>query len=148
MILITPATQNDIEELCDLLALLFGAEEEFHPDRELQRRGLQLIISDQKRGEILVARRDKKVIGMVNILYTVSTALGCQVAILEDMIVLPEERNQHVGSLLLEQAVCTAKGQQCKRITLLTDNNNYGAHRFYERHGFQQSSMCAFRNIL
>lgn len=148
MISITTATLDDINKLCDLLTLLFGAEEEFYPDRELQRQGLQLIIADQQIGEILVARRDNNIIGMVNILYTVSTALGGRVAILEDMIVLPEERNQHVGSLLIEQAVGTAKGQQCKRITLLTDNNNYGAHRFYERHGFQQSSMCAFRNIL
>lgn len=114
MIEITTARLNDIEELCDLLGLLFSTEEEFHPNRELQRHGLELIIADRARGEILVARRGEIIIGMVNILYTVSTALGSQVAILEDMIVVAEERNQNVGSLLIEQAVQKAKNQQCK----------------------------------
>ena len=82
---------------------------------------------------------------MVNLLYTVSTALGQRVALLEDMVVSTNKRGQGVGSSIIKQAVDFAKGKGCKRITLLTDDDNCGAQRFYERHGFSRSSMVAFR---
>jgi GNAT superfamily N-acetyltransferase len=85
---------------------------------------------------------------MVNLLYTVSTAIGERVALLEDMVVSSSERGQGVGSNIIKQAVDFAKVKGCKRITLLTDDDNSGAHRFYERHGFSRSSMVAFRMFL
>ena len=148
MLVSTKATVEDIEELCGLLDHLFNTETEFTPNRDLQRQGLLHILLDDKKGTILIAKRGNKIVGMVNLLYTISTALGSPVAILEDMIVLPEERNQKVGSLLIEKAMQTAMANKCKRITLLTDDDNHDGHRFYQRHGFKQSSMCAFRKIL
>ena len=82
---------------------------------------------------------------MVNLLYTVSTALGSRVAILEDMVVSPKIRGQNVGSSLIEYALDYARKQGCQRITLLTDSDNIAAHRFYERHGFSRSTMVPFR---
>ena len=41
-----------------------------------------------------------------------------------------------------------AKQNGCKRITLLTDFDNDGAHRFYQQHGFIRSSMVAFRKSI
>ena len=84
---ISPATLTDIPALCELLNVLFTQEQEFNPDVEAQSRGLGKIIADPEIGCILVARRQQQVIGMVNLLYTVSTALGERVAILEDMVI-------------------------------------------------------------
>ena len=148
MLITTKATAENIEELCVLLDHLFSAETEFTPNRDLQRQGLSYILLDETKGTILVARRDNNIVGMVNLLYTISTALGSRVAILEDMVVVPEERNQKVGSLLIKKAIQTAMENGCKRITLLTDDNNLDGHRFYQRHGFKKSSMCAFRKML
>lgn len=142
---ITPADATDIPALCDLLDILFSQEADFRPDREAQRRGLARIISNPEVGLIVVARQDSRVVGMVNLLYTVSTALGDRVALLEDMVVAPNARGSGVGSRLLEQAIELARLNGCKRITLLTDRENESAQRFYQRHGFGFSAMIPLR---
>ena len=115
---IEPATLPDIPALCDLLNSLFAQEAEFTPDKSAQQRGLKMIIASPEVGAILVARQNRKVIGMVNLLYTVSTALGERVALLEDMVVAADRRAGGVGSQLLEAALQFAKQNSCRRITL------------------------------
>ena len=139
------ATLSDIPELCDLLESLFDQEIEFKSNPELQRKGLKAIIQDKHTGEILVVRKEQKIIAMVNLLYTVSTFLGSRVGILEDMVVSKSFRGSGVGSFLLDKALKFAKEQGCQRITLLTDRDNLKAHEFYEKHGFNQSEMVVFR---
>ncbi len=139
------ATIEDIPQLCVLLESLFSQEIEFKPNREIQSEGLSKIISNPEVGEIIVARQSSTVIGMANLLYTISTALGGQVAILEDMVVLPDSRGQGVGSKLIDYCLEIAMHKGCKRITLLTDSDNAGAHKFYQKYGFIRSSMVTFR---
>ena len=142
---IDQANLTDIPQLCILLDELFSQEAEFTPDHELQGRGLSKILSNEDIGVILVVRESDKVIGMVNILYTISTALGGRVGDLEDFVVLPEYRNSGIGSKLLSYALNFAKKRGCQRITLLTDDDNQDAHRFYLKNGFSRSSMVPFR---
>jgi GNAT superfamily N-acetyltransferase len=142
------ATAADIPALCELLALLFAQEAEFTPDPQAQRRGLARIVEDPAVGTILVAREEGAVVGMVNLLYTVSTALGERVALLEDMVVAPPARGRGVGSELLREAIAHASAEGCKRITLLTDGANEAAQRFYGRHGFAPSGMMPMRLAL
>lgn len=139
---------DDVPKLCALLQYLFAQEVEFEADDELQARGLASIINDPRVGNIIVAREANDIIGMVNLLYTVSTALGGRVAILEDMVVNPAVRSKGVGSELLLYSVELAKQKDCQRITLLTDFDNENAHRFYQKHGFDRSSMTVFRKSL
>ena len=142
---IDQANLTDIPQLCILLDELFSQEAEFTPDHEIQGRGLSKILNNEDIGVILVVRDSDKVIGMVNILYTISTALGGRVGNLEDFVVLPEYRNSGIGSKLLSYALNYAKKRGCQRITLLTDDDNQDAHRFYLKHGFSRSSMVPFR---
>jgi GNAT superfamily N-acetyltransferase len=148
MIDIRVAQSQDIENLVGLLNVLFSQEVEFKPDAHLQAAGLSKIITDSAVGRILIAVDEGKVVGMVNLLYTISTALGGRVAILEDMVVDQSARGSGIGSDLLTTAIemCCADG--CKRITLLTDAHNIDAQRFYERVGFQRSEMIPFRLML
>ncbi|RMD73502.1 MAG: GNAT family N-acetyltransferase [Bacteroidetes bacterium] len=146
--IVETARGEDVPALCTLLDYLFAQEVEFRPDREAQRRGLEIIIANPDVGTILVARRKGAVIGMVNLLFTVSTALGRKVAILEDMVVLPEHRAAGTGSRLLKAALRHAAEQGCGRITLLTDADNLAAQRFYRRHGFELSPMVPMRLAL
>lgn len=145
---IQTAVSTDIPQLCLLLDTLFSQETEFKPDSELQALGLGAIINGDGIGDILVAKQSEQIIGMVNLLYTVSTALGSRVAILEDMVIAPQHRGLGVGSALLKHAIDFARQKGCKRVTLLTDNDNESAHRFYEQHGFIESSMQAYRLFL
>jgi GNAT superfamily N-acetyltransferase len=145
---IDTAQASDIPALCELLCLLFAQEVEFTSDRVAQSRGLALIIDNPETGVILVARRDGLIVGMVNLLYTVSTALGARVALLEDMVVAPDARGMGVGSCLLQAAVEHVRLNGCRRITLLTDQANEPAQRFYRKQGFVSSAMMPFRLVL
>lgn len=142
------AEPNDIPALCDLLAALFSQESEFTVDRDAQTRGLAGIVADGRVGHILVLREGARAVGMVNLLYTISTALGGKVAILEDMVIHPHHRGRGNGSRLLSAAIAFARAQGCHRITLLTDGDNRDAQRFYRRHGFTASSMSPMRRLL
>ena len=146
--LIDAAKPDDIPALCQLLKQLFTQEAEFSPDLAAQRRGLQQIIDHPEIGTILVARSGGQVSGMVNLLYTISTALGERVALLEDMVIAAERRGSGIGAQLLDEALHFARLNGCRRITLLTDADNTGAQRFYQRQGFNRSPMIAFRQLL
>ncbi len=142
---ITPATLTDIPQLCSLLALLFSQEADFTPDANKQAAALRQIIEQPDAGRILVLRDGIDCIGMVNLLYTVSTACGGKAALLEDLIVDSAWRNVGLGSTLLQAAIELARNEKCRRITLLTDCSNNAAIRFYQRHGFGSSAMVPLR---
>ena len=142
------ATTSDIPTLCTLLDYLFSQEVEFKSDHETQSRGLEKILNNNNTGNIFVAKKNEKIIGMVILLYTVSTALGERVALLEDMVVSPNEQELGIGSKLLDHAVKYATEKGCKRITLLTDKMNIRAQKFYKQHKFNRSSMIPFRMII
>jgi len=142
------ANMNDLSCCAELLGILFAQEQEFNPDPAKQRNGLEMIITNPDAGFVLVYEADGMVQGMVLVLFTVSTALGSRVAILEDMIVAPELRGRGVGTRLREKAVQMAIDKGCARITLLTDHDNNAAHSFYRKGGFSRSDMVVFRRVI
>jgi ribosomal protein S18 acetylase RimI-like enzyme len=142
---LSKATEADIPQLSQLLNMLFTQETEFKPDECAQRRGLAMIVSAPDVGAILVARDGQSILAMVNLLFSVSTALGERVATLEDMIVAPSARGSGIGPTLLSYAIDFARESGVKRITLLTDHDNDAAQRFYSKHGFTKSSMVPLR---
>jgi hypothetical protein len=70
------ATTSDIPTLCTLLDYLFSQEVEFKPDHETQSRGLEMILNNNNIGNIFITKKNEKIIGMVILLYTISTAIG------------------------------------------------------------------------
>lgn len=142
---IEPATLEDLPDLVDLLVDLFSAESDFVPDREKQRRGLRLILEQPSRGRIFVLRSEAKIIGMINLLITISTAEGGFVLLLEDLVVDAAHRGQGYGSQLLEYAMEFARAKKFLRITLLTDRPNEALRKFYKDHGFKESGMMPMR---
>jgi len=144
-LLIEPATLDDLPQLADLLYDLFSHEADFIPNKEKQMRGLRLILEQPNRGRIFVLRGGERIIGMINLLITISTAEGGFVLILEDLVVHSDHRGQGYGGRLLEHALGYARSKDFLRITLLTDKLEEGARSFYERHGFRQSGMVPMR---
>lgn len=145
---LTKAIHSDIPELVELLKILFDQEAEFKPNSEAQRKALSKIILDSRMGIVLVARDDQKILGMINLLFSESTALGSKVAILEDMVVQSSSRGEGIGSKLIDYAISEAQKEGCKRITLLTDIENTKAQSFYQKKGFVKSKMTPYRLFL
>jgi len=139
------AVAADVPQLCGLLTILFVQEADFTPDVDRQALGLRLIIEQPSIGHIYCATDGDTMIGMVSILFTVSTAEGGRAAWLEDMVVRPGHRGQGIGERLLETAINEARTAGCRRITLLTDATNTSAMRFYSRAGFALSQMIPLR---
>jgi GNAT superfamily N-acetyltransferase len=135
---------DDLPELTDLLRDLFQQEADFQPDPEKQMRGLRLILEQPARGRIFVLRNERMIIGMINLLITISTAEGGFVLVLEDLVVHREHRGSGYGSRLLEHAIGFAREKNFLRITLLTDNPEE-MRKFYLKHGFVESDMQPMR---
>lgn len=144
---IEPATIEDLPQLVELLVALFSEDGDFKPDRTKQEHGLRLILEQPNRGRIYVLRTDHKVIGMVNLLFTISTAEGGHVLLMEDVIIHPQHRRQGYGSRLLKCAIEFAREKRFKRITLLTDRISADSQTFFQQHGFQFSKMIPMRLV-
>lgn len=143
--IIEQATMEDLPQMVDLLYDLFSHEGDFIPDRAKQERGLQLILEQPSRGRIFVYRWNERIIGMVNLLFTISTAEGGFVVLLEDVIVHHEFRGRGVGTQILKHAMEYARRKEFLRITLLTDRINEEGHEFFTRLGFFKSNMIPLR---
>lgn len=145
---ISIATLENLNELSPLLSLLMDQEADFKPDLEAQERGLKMIIESPEIGKVLKLELEGRIIGMINILFTVSTALGNKVAIFEDFVMLPELRNLGYGKMLFAAATELATEHGCKRITLLTDRDDISSRRFYKKQGMTISAMAPYRKML
>jgi len=143
---IEPATLDDLSELTELLHDLFSQEADFTPNSEKQLRGLRLILEQPSRGRIFVIRSEHKIIGMINLLITISTAEGGFVLLLEDLVIRREHRGQGYGSQLVAYAIDFARKKNFLRITLLTDRPS-NSRRFYLNHGFVESDMVPMRYL-
>jgi RimJ/RimL family protein N-acetyltransferase len=139
------ATLEDLPQLTELVMALLGQEEDFTPDRVKQEHGIRLILEQPNRGRIFVLRTDHSIIGMVNLQFTISTAEGGFVILMEDVIVHPMHRGQGYGTKLLQHAIQFAKEKKVRRITLLTDQISAESQRFFQRNGFQHSHMIPMR---
>ncbi|HEV7406018.1 MAG TPA: GNAT family N-acetyltransferase [Chthoniobacteraceae bacterium] len=145
---IEQATLEDLPQLTDLLHDLFSMEGDFTPDRAKQMRGLRLILEQPSRGRIFVLRHNGQILGMINLLFTISTAEGGFVILLEDVVVHRDFRGQQFGEKLLNYAVEYGRKKDFQRITLLTDRLNEDGQRFFKQHGFFISKMLPMRLVL
>ena len=144
-VVIEPATEADLDELSDLLGELFSEESDFRPNKEKQLRGLRLIFEQPSRGRVFVLRQNGAIVGMINLLFTISTAEGGFVILLEDLVIHQQYQGKGYGSKLLQHAIDFAKQKNFLRITLLTDRPENLAQEFFRHHDFVESSMIPMR---
>ncbi len=145
---VEPSTIEDLPILTDLLTNLFLGSSDFTPDRVLQERGLRLILEQPNRGRIFVVRNKDKIFGMINVLFTLSTACGGFVILMEDVIIHQDHRGQGYGAMLVAYVVEFATRKHFKRITLLTDRLSSESQKFFEKQGFEHSQMIPMRRSI
>lgn len=142
------ATLDDLSALTELVMDLFSTSGDFRPDRDVQERGLRLILEQPSRGRIVVVRNDDRIFGMVNMLFTISTARGGFVILMEDVVIHPHHRGQGYGTMLVDHVVEFAKQKRFLRITLLTDKISAESQEFFRKQGFEYSNMIPMRRLI
>lgn len=141
---IDQATATDIPALADLRTVLFTQEADFCPDRQKQMRGLRMLIEAPDAGRIFIARVDGGVVGMVSLLFTVSTAQGAPTCWSFGPTIGAADSAHGCWST----RSATPRPIGFLELRLLTDRTNARAIRFYERHGFHPSEMIPLRLFL
>ena len=86
---VQPATIEDLPELVQLVEELMSAQADFSPNTKAHEQGLSMILEQPNRGRIFVLRSESRIFGMANLLFTISTAMGGMVILLEDFIIHP-----------------------------------------------------------
>ena len=143
------ATLDDLSALTELVMDLFAMSSgDFKPDREVQERGIRLILEQPSRGRIAVVRNKDQIFGMVNMLFTISTERGGFVILMEDVVIHPHHRGQGYGSMLLDHVVEFGRQKEFLRITLLTDKISAESQEFFKKHGFEYSNMIPMRRLI
>ncbi|MDR0737137.1 MAG: GNAT family N-acetyltransferase [Zoogloeaceae bacterium] len=152
-ICVETADKTDIPALIELLALLFSIEQDFCPDPEKQRRGLERLLDAPENGVVFVARDmggdgdcpKNPAIGMASAQLVISTASGAPSAWVEDVVLRPEYRKMGIGRQLLAAAAAWARQKGARRLQLLADADNTPALAFYARLDWQPTHLFAWR---
>lgn len=144
---IRKARFEDIEAMLDLLGDLFSIEKDFTFDADKQRKGLQLLIADD-RCCVLVAEQQQNVVGMCTVQTMISTAEGANVGLVEDLIVDQQERGNGIGKKLLFAIEEWARRQGLTRLQLLADHTNHSTLNFYGLSGWNKTGLVGLRKIL
>lgn len=142
--LIRAAQLSDIPALTALLHQLFSIEQDFTPDADKQRAGLELLLQNPERATVLVAQcATGEVIAMVTSQLVISTAQGSPSAWIEDMVVDSAWRSQGLGRQLLTAILQWAKLHGASRAQLLVDMDNPPALAYYDHLGWRTTRLQA-----
>lgn len=147
--LIRAAQLSDIPALTALLHQLFSIEQDFTPDADKQRAGLELLLQDPERATVLVAQSAAgEVIAMVSAQLVISTAQGSPSAWIEDMVVDSAWRSQGLGRQLLTAILQWARLHGASRAQLLVDMDNPPALAYYDHLGWRSTRLQARQLML
>jgi GNAT superfamily N-acetyltransferase len=137
------AVAGDFDELERLLAFLVGP-----PDRPaVGRRAFLRILADRRR-MVLVAKRDGRLVGTLDLIVVDNvTHGGAPWAGVENVVVDPDERRSGVARALLVSALGLAEGAGCYKMQLLSGAHRADAHGLYEAMGFD-APVRGFRRYL
>ena len=137
---IRTATKDDIPAMAELLHQLFAIEIDFTPDYITQARGLELLLR-QESARVFVVEIDSKVVAMCTVQIVVSTAMGLQVGLVEDVVIDIEHRGQGIGSALMNIVEQWAAQKRLGRLQLLADKDNAPALCFYRQQGWTHTNL-------
>lgn len=146
-ITIEPAGADDLSQMAQLVGVLFAIEQDFEIDYDKQLSGItKLYLHDG--ADLLVAKHEGNVVGMVTMQRLISSAEGGYVGQIEDLVVNDAYRKMGVGSRLLNKMRFIAQEYGYKRIQLAADADNDNAMQFYNRRGFRKVHLNVYHFVM
>ena len=138
------AIRKDLSEIVRMLADDFlGATRERYenPLPESYVKAFEEINAD-KNNELIVAEKDGKIVGTLQITFTPSISFqGGKRATVESVRVDEKYRGQGFGKELMKWAINRAREENCVAMQLTTNSDRKDAHRFYENLGFKGTHL-------
>jgi GNAT superfamily N-acetyltransferase len=134
------ATRNDVPVIAELirgLARFEKLEQEVVMTEDLLAAGL---FGERPYAEVVLAEDDGRPVGFALFFHNFSTFLGRPGIYLEDLFVLPEQRGQGIGRMLLAHLARLAVERGCGRLEWAVLDWNQDAIKFYERLGARPNS--------
>lgn len=147
-VVIRKAIPEDLDLLSGLLESLFTIETDFIVDKEKQRRGLEILLREEGCCCVLVAEVHQKVVGMCTAQLLISTAEGGLKAILEDLVIREDCRQQGIGKQIIAAVEKWAYDKGVKRLDLLADQRNTPALRFYANSNWAPTELICLQKKL
>ncbi|WP_345975864.1 GNAT family N-acetyltransferase [Sulfurimonas sp. HSL3-7] len=143
-ITVEKAREEDLPEMAELIGILFAIEVDFEIDYDKQLAGVQKLYRCEG-ADLLVAKHEGRVVGMVTMQRLISSAAGDFVGQIEDLVVKEEYRKMGVGSRLINKMRFIAIEEYgYKRIQLAADMDNTNALQFYTRRGFRRTNLNVY----
>lgn len=143
MIAFEPATPRDRGDLLRL----FRAQYDEHAIEISDARlavGVDGVLSDARRGMIIVAREGNAVIGFAGVTFLWSFEHGGRAAWLEELFVIPSRRGKGIGGALIEETIDRARSRGCSALDLEVEASQARAVHLYLRHDFVQHTRSRF----
>ena len=135
MLTIRRARRSDTATIFALIRGLAAYERLTHEVKASVARLRQHGFGRRRYFEALICQRDRRPIGFALYFFTYSTFVGRPSLYLEDLFVVPEQRGQGAGRMLLRALARIAIERGCGRMEWAVLHWNRPAIRFYERLG-------------
>ena len=142
-IILEAAGEEDLPAMAELIGVLFAIEADFEIDYDKQLAGITKLYHSEG-AEMLVAKHEGTVVGMVTMQRLISSAEGGYIGQIEDLVVKEDYRMMGVGSRLINRMRVIAQAYGYKRIQLAADVDNANALQFYNRRGFRRTNLAIY----
>jgi GNAT superfamily N-acetyltransferase len=136
------ARKEDVPAIVAMLADdHLGAQREGDPGDERYLAAFERIDANPA-DELIVAERDGKVVGTMQLTYLAGLSrLGAERCLIEAVRVGASTRGQGLGRKMIAWAIDRARARGCAIVQLTSDKSRTDAHRFYDSLGFADSHV-------
>ena len=133
--------------LIDLVQRQFKEHQIERTLSELQT-AINVMLSKDGLGFFMLARRGNQVIGFAAISFAWTLEHGGKTAWLDELYVIPEQRNLGVGSVLVDAVITATQQAGCLAIDLEVEADHSRAEHLYARKGFESLSRRRWVRVL
>jgi GNAT superfamily N-acetyltransferase len=130
---VTAADHDQWRPLWDGYNAFYGREGPTALDEAITRQTWALFFIEASPIKAFVAELDQQVVGLVHIVYHVSTTRLRDVCYLQDLFTLTSARGQGVGHALIARVYAEARAKDCSRVYWSTFEDNARARRLYDQ---------------